>query len=79
MTEGQTDHRLYRLRIIDEHATAYVICGAKGDVGCALDWLENSVGEQWLRLSGFDDEADRRPITVLIARESIKGMLLTRV
>ncbi len=77
MSETQ-NHRLYRLRVIDTSSTAYVICGSKSDVGEALDWLESGTG-MWLRLSGFDDEADRRPIQIIVARESIMGMLLTRV
>lgn len=70
---------LYRLKIIDIHGMAFVVIGSKSDVGAALDWLQNNIGEEWLRLSGFDDEADRRPIQIIVARSSIAGMLLSRV
>lgn len=70
---------LYRLKVVDVHGTAYIVIGSKTDVGGALDWLTDEIASPWLRLSGFDDEADRRPIQVVIARESIAGMLLSRV
>lgn len=70
---------LYRLRVIDVHGTAYVVVGSKGDLGHVFDWLENDIGSMWLRLSGFDDDVDRQPIQIIIARESIAGMLMSRL
>lgn len=78
-SETENGTRLYKLRVFDMHDTAYVIVGSKGDVGHAQDWLMSDVGSSWLRLTGFKDEAGRSPITVVIAREQIAGMILERV
>lgn len=70
---------LHRLKIVDVHGTSYLILESKRVLEPALDWLQNDLGSEWLRLSGFDDEADRRPMTILVGRSSVAGMLLSKV
>ncbi len=70
---------LYRLKIIDTHGHAYFLIGVKADLVPALDWFENLAPEPTIRMSGFDDEADRRPITIVVKHENVTGMLLSRV
>lgn len=79
MNEIQAAVKLYRLRIIDQHATAYVVLNSRAEQLKVLDWFEEEVGSFKLRVSGFDDEASRAPITMVISREAISGMILERI
>lgn len=76
---GTKPPALYRLKIIDLTGMAYVVIGSKNDIGWVLDWLTDNLTETWLKVSAFDDDADRAPITIMIARESIAGLLFARL
>lgn len=71
--------RLYRLQVVDFNGGIYAVVGSKGDLAWATNWLVDSPHEEWLRLSGFDDEADRKPISIVVARDRIAGMIFQRL
>lgn len=77
-TESVKAPRLYRLKVIDGRGGSYVVVGPRSDLVRAMDWLESTVaGTAWFRLTGLD--AGRKPVTILIGREDVCGMILESV
>ena len=70
---------MYKLKIVDMHGTAYVVCGEREKMLAAIDWFKQDLGEAWLHLTGTDDDVSHREIQVVVSRESIAGMLLGKV
>lgn len=44
-----------------------------------VEWFTNVAGSSVHRIDAIDDDADRAPITLVVVRENISGMLLSRV
>ena len=44
-----------------------------------MDWIQAPDGNEWMKVSAFDNDAARNPVTIVLSRESVAGMVLRRV
>lgn len=79
MNEAVRTGPMFRLRIIDEHGTAYLLCGSRDDLRTYLNWFETDVASTTLRARGLDDNGARKPLELCLTRETIRGMMLEKL
>lgn len=70
--------KFFRLKIIDTNRASYALLVSRAEARTHIEWLSSGVGD-WLQIKALDAEADRAPIEIIVGREYIVSMMLSRL